>query len=471
MRHPHQALPPGPLAIRWKGAKITTEHGMHVLRAYRVSLASLRPNQIVWEPYRNYLRSLPAYCKAGQHIWRSIVPLIHIWVVEDHHPERVLRQFGMKQGIPPNVDTSVDLHKITLQGKQQKNWAEEHHTHIAKWAAHATIANAPAFHGEMSYNDEYMVWFRPRTVRHITKETSYWDTLVESQLKIMAKCEPGSEIYTDCIKALESVEEIGRLTLDDARVAGNTSEPAVGRGRQASGRQGRGGRQSSQRPTSTQCQRPTPVPTSSRRPTSGQRHTAVPTSSQRPTSSRLPTSSQRPTSSRRHTPVPTSSRRHTPVHDHTMEEASQTADEMCLDTGYDMGSMARDDAGPSHMFAHGDTSRSPSMRCDDTCPPTSPSTSPLPTTSMFPPLTTSTAPADVHGIDEMRFMPTPGAVPPEFVHSEFSQTQIPAPPPEALHIPDRPRRPQRTQTHPPDCGTGHGKVRPVKEPVRRRKRG
>ncbi|KAK7820089.1 hypothetical protein CFP56_039254 [Quercus suber] len=179
------------LFARWKGAKITTEHGMHVLRAYRVSLASLRPNQ------------------------------------------------------------------------------------------------------------------------------------VESQLKIMAKCEPGFEIYTDCIKALQSVEEIGRLTLDDARNVGNTSEPAVGCGRQASGREGRGGRQSSQRPTSTHP--PTPVPTSSRRPTSSQRHTPMPTSSRRPTS----------------TQRPTSSRRHRPVHDHTMEEASQTADDMCLDAGYDMGSMAR----------------------------------------------------------------------------------------------------------------------------------
>ncbi|KAK7857627.1 hypothetical protein CFP56_016500 [Quercus suber] len=273
----------------------------------------------------------------------------------------------------------------------------------------------------MSYNDEYMVWFRPRIVRHITKEISYWDTL----LRIMAKCEPRSEIYTDCIKALQSVEEIGRLTLDDARDAGNTSESAVGRGRQASGRQERGGRQSSQRPTSTQ----------------------------------LPT------------PVPTSSRRHTPMHDHTMEEASQTTDEMCLDTGYDMGSMAHDDAGPSHRFAHGDTSRSLSMRSDDTYPPTSPTTSPLPTTRMSPPLTTSTAPADVHGRDEMRFMPTPGAVPLEFVHTEFIQTQIPAPLPKASHIQDRPRRPQRTRTHPPDYETGHGKVRPVKELVRRRKRG
>ena len=226
----------------------------------------------------------------------------------------------------------------------------------------------------------------------------------------MAKCEQGSEIYIDCINALQSVEEIGRLTLDHARDVGNTSQPAVGRGRELGGRQGQGGRQSSQRHTSsrppTSSQRQTPVPTSSRRPTSGPRQTPVPTSSRRqtpvPTSSRphtpMPTSSRRhtplPTSSWRHTPVPTSSRRHTPLHDHTMEEASQTTDEMSLDTAYDIGSMAHDDAGPSHT-------------------------------------------------DDMRFMPTSGQ---------------PTPPPEPSHIEDRPRRPQRTRTYPPDCGTGHGTI-------------
>ncbi|KAK9999435.1 hypothetical protein SO802_019038 [Lithocarpus litseifolius] len=245
----------------------------------------------------------------------------------------------------------------------------------------------------MSYNDEYMVWFCPRIVRHITKATSYWDTLVESQLKIMAKCEPGSKIYTECINALQAVEELGRLTLDDARAVGNTSVPTIRHGRQAGGCQGQEGcRQSSQ------CH----------------------------------------TSGWRHTPVPTSSRHHTPMPDQTMEEASQTADEMRLDTGYDMGSMAHDDAGPSHTFAHGDTSRSPSISSNG---------SPLPTTRTSPPPTTSTALADVLGRDEMRFMPTLGAVP------------IPTPPPEASHIEDRPRRTwTRTRTHPPDCGTRHGTI-------------
>ena len=151
------------------------------------------------------------------------------------------------------------------------------------------------------------------------------------------------------------------------------------------------------------------------------------------------------------------------MHDHTMEEASQTTEEMCLDTTYDIGSMAHDDAGPSHPFAHGDTSRSLSMRSDGTCPRTSPSTSLLPTTRTSPPLTTSTDPAIVRGRDEMRFMPNPGRPTPsavllEFVHTKFIQTQIPTTPPEPSHIEDRPRRPQRTRTHPPDCGTGHGTI-------------
>ncbi|XP_075654956.1 serine/threonine-protein phosphatase 7 long form homolog [Castanea sativa] len=103
----------------WKEAKCTTKHPMHVLRAYRVSLASLQPNQIVWEPDESVLGSLLAYCTIGQHIWKSIVPLIHFWVVEGHHPKRVLRQFGMKQGVPVDVNTSTKLHKITLQGKQE----------------------------------------------------------------------------------------------------------------------------------------------------------------------------------------------------------------------------------------------------------------------------------------------------------------------------------------------------------------
>ena len=100
-------------------------------------------------------------------------------------------------------------------------------------------------------------------------------------------------------------------------------------------------------------------------------------------------------------------------------------DEMFLGTSYDIGydaigllpSMSRNDVGPSYRFAQGDTSQSSSMVRDDTYPPISSTTSPLPTTCMSPPPTIGTALANVHGRDEMRFLltlgrPTPGPAPP-----------------------------------------------------------
>ena len=90
--------------------------------------------QIVWEPYTHTLGSLLAYCTAGQNIWRAEVPLIYFWIMEGHHPERAFRQFGMKQLVPLVVNTLTDLHKISLQGKWEKDRGAKHGVHILQWA-------------------------------------------------------------------------------------------------------------------------------------------------------------------------------------------------------------------------------------------------------------------------------------------------------------------------------------------------
>ena len=44
-------------------------------------------------------------------LWRSSVPLIFYAIVEMHRPERVVRQFGMKQNVPESTDTrDMSLH-------------------------------------------------------------------------------------------------------------------------------------------------------------------------------------------------------------------------------------------------------------------------------------------------------------------------------------------------------------------------
>ena len=76
----------------------------------------------MWELSRDVLDSVPPYCTTGQHIWRAIVPLIYFWIAKEHHLECVFHQFGMKQVPPGLVDMSVDLHRISLQGKLERNW-------------------------------------------------------------------------------------------------------------------------------------------------------------------------------------------------------------------------------------------------------------------------------------------------------------------------------------------------------------
>ena len=138
--------------------------------------------QIVWELYTHTLGSLDAYCTARQHIWRAKVPLIYFWIVEGHHPDRVFRQFRMKQRVPLVVDTSTDLHKISLQGKWEKDWEVEHHVHIQQRANRGhDVRDAPLLDGDDTYLVQYIKWYDRSTRRYITPESAYWELMVRQQ--------------------------------------------------------------------------------------------------------------------------------------------------------------------------------------------------------------------------------------------------------------------------------------------------
>ena len=66
-------------------------------------------------------------------MWRARVPLMCFCIVETHHPDRVLRQFGLAQEEPAYVDSSARLHAIDLRGKVDKNWREVHARYIQEW--------------------------------------------------------------------------------------------------------------------------------------------------------------------------------------------------------------------------------------------------------------------------------------------------------------------------------------------------
>ncbi|KAL0385779.1 UNVERIFIED_CONTAM: hypothetical protein Sradi_2972200 [Sesamum radiatum] len=73
----------------------------------------------IWQPYDMDSDRIMAYAADfTPELWRSTCPLIFYAIVEIHHPERVLRQFGMRQNIPEMPDSrDMTLHQISRKAR------------------------------------------------------------------------------------------------------------------------------------------------------------------------------------------------------------------------------------------------------------------------------------------------------------------------------------------------------------------
>ncbi|KAL0285411.1 UNVERIFIED_CONTAM: hypothetical protein Sangu_2780200 [Sesamum angustifolium] len=92
-------------------------------------------DQFIWQPYDMESNVIMAYAgDFNPQLWRSICPLIFYAIVEMHHPERVLRQFGMMQNIPDQPDTrDMSLHRITRSNRTGTDWVLQHILYITRW--------------------------------------------------------------------------------------------------------------------------------------------------------------------------------------------------------------------------------------------------------------------------------------------------------------------------------------------------
>ncbi|KAL0321911.1 UNVERIFIED_CONTAM: protein MAINTENANCE OF MERISTEMS [Sesamum calycinum] len=108
---PHQidnnrVLPGAPYGAMWNCEHTFTRTVRTTVRVIRDILDEMQYDQFIWQPYDMESNVIMAYAgNFNPQLWRSICPLIFYAIVEMHHPERVLRQFGMMQNIPDQPDT------------------------------------------------------------------------------------------------------------------------------------------------------------------------------------------------------------------------------------------------------------------------------------------------------------------------------------------------------------------------------
>jgi hypothetical protein len=133
-------------------------------------------------PYSDELiQTLPEYCTRGRAIWTTISPLICFSIVEFHRPDRVLRQFRMRQVIPEPCDTRPDLHSFDLRGHVDVDWRIKHREYLDQWDRRGENLAVGQLQDEaMMIDDPYMQWYRRITRRFITRHGATIDYLVST---------------------------------------------------------------------------------------------------------------------------------------------------------------------------------------------------------------------------------------------------------------------------------------------------
>ncbi|KAK9997951.1 hypothetical protein SO802_017554 [Lithocarpus litseifolius] len=146
---------------------------------------------------------------------------------------------------PPQL--SVEAGPLAKRWKGPKR-TTEHATHVLavyRTVEHTStpgerVTEAPTLDGDMTYLVAYMESYRRMTRRYITRESAYWEMLVESSVASLLQCELGSKMYNQLLRTLDLVGELSRVALENERAASEESIQATGSGGRGGGSGGRG---------------------------------------------------------------------------------------------------------------------------------------------------------------------------------------------------------------------------------------
>ncbi|KAL3506966.1 hypothetical protein ACH5RR_032348 [Cinchona calisaya] len=231
-------LPGKPLGSRWRERFRHKKGVAHNLELYRNQLDGLKEGEFIWRPYTPEITAqMPSYCLSGQGIWHTVSPLICFSIVEWHLPNRVMRQFGLKQTTPTQCDTRRDLHRTDMRGREGYDFEKLHLHHVLLWRdRNQHIIQGEPFDGIMVDDDPYLVWYRGITrlrigspgqkqeERSVEKEEII-KSMAQTIVSIFEKSDGTIKDYNDDL-GLQSLVQIRRICLNSLETIKKHHGPA-----------------------------------------------------------------------------------------------------------------------------------------------------------------------------------------------------------------------------------------------------
>ncbi|KAG5524036.1 hypothetical protein RHGRI_030894 [Rhododendron griersonianum] len=163
-----------PLGARWHDNFHNPGLAAHVLGAYRHFFDLQKPDEVLWRPYTDELiDSLPPICRAGRAIWMAKVPLICFPFVQNHMPDRVMRQFGFRQTIPDACDYTHPPHGKDFKSGA-KNYSVKYRAQVSMWnnRLHHVVPHGDVdLPDSVAYpdNDPYVLCYNRITIRYVSQ--------------------------------------------------------------------------------------------------------------------------------------------------------------------------------------------------------------------------------------------------------------------------------------------------------------
>ncbi|QHN87188.1 uncharacterized protein DS421_16g552870 [Arachis hypogaea] len=169
-----------PLATTWAGKRGKNDYAEQRLQRHRLRLDNLKVDEFVWMSYRDarILSRVPADFLGAPHgdFYTAVVPLILFRWIEIVNIDRVMRQFGGKQG-PPNPPLNIDTFHRQSARNDDEWWPIRLQTWFEVWANRRTVSyrleidRADTLHP----SHDYYRWYCSRTKRFLSPPEAFHD--------------------------------------------------------------------------------------------------------------------------------------------------------------------------------------------------------------------------------------------------------------------------------------------------------
>lgn len=102
----------------------------------RKQLNYLTSDEFEWQPYKKYEKEfLKHVSKDDKTLFTTDSPLISYWVLKHHPSSRVMKQFGLRQIVPPHFVRPIV--RKENNGRSIIDWSQVHEEEVKSWEARA----------------------------------------------------------------------------------------------------------------------------------------------------------------------------------------------------------------------------------------------------------------------------------------------------------------------------------------------